>query len=91
MEIRLTPELEKFVEESVTTGQFADATEMINNALLLLKDHEAPMPTDPAEVAELRRQIAVGIEQADRGGFAEFDAEEIKGEGRRRQRNERSS
>lgn len=91
MEIRLTPELEQFVQESVTTGQFANPTEMINNALLLLKDQEAPMPTDPAEVAELRRQITVGIEQADRGKFTEFDAQVIKEEGRRRLYDERSS
>lgn len=84
MEIRLTADLEKFVEEKVKAGQFANPTEMINNALLLLKDHQARLPTDPDELAELRRQVAVGIEQADRGQFADFDAEEIKAERRRR-------
>lgn len=84
MEIRLTADLEKFVEEKVRAGQFASATEMINNALLLLKDHQVSLPTDPDELAELRRQVAIGIEQADRGQFADFNSEDTKAEGRRR-------
>ncbi len=91
MEIRLAPELEKFVAEKVRAGQFTDANEMINDALLLLRDHQAHLPTDPHELAELRRQVAVGLQQADRGEFAEFDAQVIKAEGRRRLSSKRSS
>jgi hypothetical protein len=36
------------------------------------------------ELEELRRAIAVGVEQADRGELAPLDIEEIKTEGRRR-------
>ena len=36
------------------------------------------------ELEELRRAIAVGVEQADRGELAPLDIEEIKAEGRRR-------
>ncbi len=36
------------------------------------------------ELEELRRAIAIGIEQANRGELAPLDIEEIKTEGRRR-------
>lgn len=36
------------------------------------------------ELEELRRAIAIGVEQADRGELAQLDIEEIKTEGRRR-------
>ena len=36
------------------------------------------------ELEELRRTIAIGVEQANRGELATLDIEEIKTEGRRR-------
>ena len=37
-----------------------------------------------ARLDELRAKLQVGIEQADRGEFVEFTAEDVKAEGRKR-------
>jgi len=85
MDIQLSPELEQFVDESVRAGHFASASELISAALQFLKGSEAPFPDDPAHRAELRRQVAIGIEQANRGQFVDFKADDIKAEGKQRQ------
>lgn len=84
MDISLNPKLEQFVEEKVKSGDYASASDMVNGALILLQDHEALLPSNPTEVLELRRKIALGIEQLDRGEGTAWDTEEIKAEGRRR-------
>lgn len=81
MEVSLHPDLQAFVDQQVIAGNYQNPSEMINASLLLLRDHEEMMPADPAELAELRRQIAIGVEQANRGDFVEFDAAEIATEG----------
>lgn len=81
MEVSLHPELQAFIDAQVNAGHYQNPSDMINAGLLLLRDHEEMMPADPAELAELRRQIAIGIEQANRGDFVEFDAAEIAAEG----------
>ena len=40
--------------------------------------------TEAASLDALRAEIAIGIEQADRGEIAPLDAEAVKAEGRRR-------
>ena len=90
--VTLQPDVEAFVAQKVRAGQYADVSELINEMFRLLRDHEeALMPTDPAELAELRRKIAVGIEQLDRGEGRELDSaslgtfiEDIKARGRER-------
>jgi antitoxin ParD1/3/4 len=73
MTISLSPELEHFVSEEVKEGRFSTPEDVVSSALQMLKAEE-----------ELRRKIRVGIEQADRGDFVEFNAETIKREGRQR-------
>lgn len=80
MNISLQPELARFVEDKVRAGQFADASDVVNGALQVLKDQEALSAED---VDELRRQLAIGVEQLDRGDSAEWDVEAIKTKGRR--------
>ncbi len=85
MDIELSSELQQFVDANLRAGHFANASELISAALQYLKGSEAPFPTDPDHLAELKRQVAAGVEQADKGQFVEFDAETIKTEGRQRQ------
>jgi antitoxin ParD1/3/4 len=80
MDITLRPELEQFVRERIAAGQFADLSEAVNGALDLLKEQEA---TTPADLAELREAVRIGIEQLDRGEGAPWDPEEIKSQGRK--------
>jgi antitoxin ParD1/3/4 len=76
--IDITDELRAFVDSSVEAGRFHSASEMVAAALHTLKSDEH------AKFEALRADIAVGIAQADRGEFVEFNADSIKAEGRAR-------
>ena len=75
--ITLSPEVERFVTEEVESGQYATEDEVVN--ALLEKEMRRK-----SECAWLKEQVALGLEQAERGEFVEFDAEKIKLEGRKR-------
>ena len=79
MDVVLKPDLAAFVKARVQSGQYANADEVINGALEVLRDVEH---FSPDELARVRREIAIGIDQADRGEFVEFDAASIKAAGR---------
>ncbi len=49
-------------------GRYASEDDVIEEALRLLEDRD-----DQGKLAELRREIAIGIAQADRGELAPFD------------------
>ena len=87
MRISLRPDLEKFVEEKVRAGDYADADALVNDAVAMLREQELPTedelsPEDQKKLADLRRELNIGIEQAERGEFVEFTAEDIKRAGR---------
>ncbi len=81
MNVLLKPELEKFVAEKVKTGQYADASDIVNEALEVLKEQEE---FTPEHEAYLRREVRRGIEQLDAGQCAVFDAKKIIAEERQR-------
>lgn len=64
LNIFLPPELEQFVAQEVENGAYHTPSEVIRDGLLLLKEREE---IRRLRLEELRKQIAVGIEQADRG------------------------
>jgi antitoxin ParD1/3/4 len=74
MKILLKPELEKFVAAKLTTGQYSSASDVVNEALEVLKDQE---DFSPEHEAYIRREIERGLQQLDRGEHAEFDADKI--------------
>jgi len=76
MHFQLRPDLEKFLNDEVKRGKYGDANGVVNKALEVLKEQTE-------DVEDLRREAAIGIEQAERGEFVEFTAEDIKAEGRR--------
>ncbi len=85
MNVSIHPHLEDFVEDQVKTGAYPRADDVINGALLILKDYEDELiPKNPAELEALRRKIALGIEQLDRGEGTPWNVEEIKAAGRER-------
>jgi antitoxin ParD1/3/4 len=65
MTIHLSSDREQFVRALVQAGQYASEDEVIAEALQLLEEHN--------KLAVLRREIAIGIEQADRGELEPFD------------------
>ncbi len=81
MNVSLTPELEKLVNDKVQSGLYNSASEVVREALRLLKEQDA---LKAYRVEELRKEIARGIEQANRGEVTPLDIEAIKAEGRKR-------
>jgi len=74
MNVLLKPELKKFVTEKVRAGQYADASDLVNQALTVLREQEQ---FAPKHERFLRGQLRRGLEQLDRGEFGDFDAESI--------------
>jgi antitoxin ParD1/3/4 len=81
MNISLTPELAGFVKEQVESGMYHSASEVVREGLRLLLQQRQDRQ---ARLEELRRQVAIGLKEAERGEIAPLDLEAIKAEGRRR-------
>ena len=64
MNVSLTPELEKFVQEKVKSGRYLSASEVVREALRLLQEEDQ---IRQLRLEKLRKEIMMGIEQLDRG------------------------
>ena len=64
MNVSLTPELERLVQEKVESGLYNSASEVVREALRLLRERDE---VQRMRLEELRREIQIGIDQADRG------------------------
>ena len=71
MNITLPPDLEAFVHDKVKSGEFSTPADALAEGVRLLQERD-----------KLRQEVLVGLEQADRGEFVEFTAEDIMAEGR---------
>jgi len=71
MDITLAPELAKIVEQKVADGEYDSASDVVNQALLLWLEEQR------AEEEELRREIAIGLEEAERGECKTYTAESL--------------
>jgi antitoxin ParD1/3/4 len=60
MNVSLTPELERLVNEKVASGMYGSASEVVREALRLLNERDRARAD---RLAELKRNIAIGIEQ----------------------------
>jgi antitoxin ParD1/3/4 len=74
MNISLTPDVEKFVNEKVARGEYATIEQAVNDLLLQRREEEQLTPED---IAELRADLAVGIAEADRGECVELSLDQI--------------
>ncbi len=64
LNVSLTPELSRFVENRLRSGRYQTASEVVREALRLLEDRDrAPL----ASVDELAREIELGLAQLRRG------------------------
>ena len=82
MNVSLTPELERFVTDKVDTGLYQTASEVVREALRLLKDRDV-------ERELLQVDVQAGLKQGASGRATRFDkaagrrlAEQVKAEGR---------
>ncbi len=64
MNISLTPELENLVNQKVTSGLYHSASEVIREALRLLKEQDE---IKQSRIHEIRREVAIGLAQLKRG------------------------
>jgi antitoxin ParD1/3/4 len=84
MNVSLTPELERLVEEKVESGFYQTASEVVREALRLLH-------TRDEQLARLRTNVQGGLEQIDGGKATDYRGTDsrkltadIKARGRRR-------
>jgi antitoxin ParD1/3/4 len=70
MTIALPPELERFVSEQVASGAYPTPVDVIRVGLELLREQEM---IDQFPKDELRRELMIGIAEADRGELSPFD------------------
>jgi antitoxin ParD1/3/4 len=88
MNVSLTPELERFVQDKVASGLYNSASEVIREALRLLREQDI---VRQRRLEELRTEITLGIEQAEQGKIGNFDAEDLKRRVRERIENSHST
>ena len=84
MTVLLPSELERFVLEQIDSGLFESANDVILEGLKLLKERDEARAS---RLEELRREIQIGIDQADAGRvsvFGESTLEEVRTRGIRR-------
>ena len=79
MNVNLGPTFDRFVAELLSSGLYQSQSEILREGLRLLKERE---DLRRARLEALRREIAVGVEQADRGEFV--DGEKVFQELRQR-------
>ena len=70
MNVNLGTVFDKFIGELLKTGMYQTQSEVVREGLRLLKEREE---LKQVRLAELRKEIAIGSEQADRGEFVDGD------------------
>lgn len=64
MNVSLTPELEEFINEKVSSGLYSSASEVVRESLRLLRRQDE---LEKLQIEELRREIQNSIKQMDDG------------------------
>lgn len=72
MNVSLTPQLQGFVDAKVKSGRYQSSSEVIRESLRLMEERDQ---AHAAALAEVRRKVAVGLDQARRGELR--DGEEV--------------
>lgn len=75
MNLSLHAELQDFVDQQVKAGHYDSAEDLINSAVARLQAEE---DLSAAQLDDLRAELRVGIEEANRGETAEWDPQAIK-------------
>ena len=85
---RLTPELEQLVQQKVQSGLYVSASEVVREGLRLLQERDG---LRTLRLTELRKQVALGLEQLESGDATDYDdatlqarIEAIKNQGKKR-------
>lgn len=79
MVVRLSKEQQELIGAKVASGLYGSPRDVIGDALLLLEERDR---LQEKRHAELRREIALGVEELERGEGEPLDVEAIKRRGR---------
>ena len=80
MQVSLTSASDKIIEQMMALG-YADPASLIETALERLAQEElAEADESPEHIEWMRREVAIGVEQLDRGEFSPLSPSEIKAE-----------
>jgi antitoxin ParD1/3/4 len=71
MPITLPPKLEQFIQNQVASGKYASVDEVFLAGIKLLEEREGLYQ---GRFEELRREVMVGVEEAERGELLEAEA-----------------
>jgi antitoxin ParD1/3/4 len=82
MNVSLTPQLESYVKEKVSTGMYNSVSEVMREALRLLEERDA---LKAMKLAALRNDLQHGIDELDNGAGSPLDMDAIKSKARARQ------
>lgn len=84
MNVSLTPELERLINDKVETGSYQTASEVVREALRLLKLRDEGL-------VQLRKDVQAGLDQIARGEYVEYNrksttklAARVKARGKKR-------
>ena len=81
MDISIHAKLQRFIQEELAAGHYESIDELVNTAIARLR-HERQFPPEADE--DLKREVALGVEQLDRGEAEEWDPEGLWEEVERR-------
>lgn len=74
MNVSLPSPMVEFVEEMVASGGYSSSSEVVREALRLLRDERA---IEHEKAVILRREVGIGLEQAHAGRFSNRTVAEI--------------
>lgn len=81
VELSLPPDLEAFVDAKIASGQYSSRAEMLQAALVFLRDEDRARE---AKLDELRRDIQIGLDELQQGLGTPLNMDEIRAEVSRR-------
>jgi antitoxin ParD1/3/4 len=87
MNVSLTPALEDFVNQKVSSGRYGSASEVVREALRLLEDRDR---LRDAQIGDLKKEVEKGLRQLDTGDGQVLDVAAIKQKARRQLPKKRS-
>lgn len=74
MNVSLSHEFIAFVEGEIASGEYGTASEVVRDALRLLRREKAARDE---KLAILRREVGIGLAQADAGAFSPHTIDDI--------------
>ncbi len=80
MNVSLTPQLEDYLQQKVASGAYHSVSEVMREALYLLKEQDA---LKAMKFAALRRDVQAGIDALDAGEGTVLDMAVIKAKARK--------